>query len=68
MDNPVPRPPVDTVGPDHYRCDPMLRHTGGSLSRGKGSSMPAPVLSVLGAFAIILSLLMPLQASAQDET
>jgi len=68
MDNSVPRPPVDTVWPDHYRSDPMIRHTGGSLSRGNGSSMPAPVLSVLGAFAVILSLLMPLQASAQDET
>jgi hypothetical protein len=30
--------------------------------------MPAPVLSVLGAFAVILSLLTPLSASAQDET
>jgi hypothetical protein len=46
----------------------MLRHSGGSLSLEKESSMPAPVLSVLGAFAVILSLLTPLSASAQDET
>jgi LppP/LprE lipoprotein len=30
--------------------------------------MPAPVLSVLGAFAVILSLMLPSPASAQEET